>query len=398
MPLWSATVGERIALHRRRRGLDQAQLARLLGRSPYWLSQVERGLRSIDRASVLAHVATVLRVSVGELAPESVLTEERDRESKLAGEVRAALTAYPSLAAVPPPGTPDSLLRAEVDEAWELLAAAAQEELVGLLPALLARADVARSCSASPGSQRPRLVAETYQVTAGLLGQLGESDLALVAADRALSAAHPAADRLLRAGSVFRLAHALLSAFRSDQAQQVALDTVAALEAELPDEPAAVALAGALHLVAALAATQRLDRDTTLECLRAAETAAARVGPGRDDEHTGFGPENVLLHAVTIAVEFGNPAGALERAAQVDPSSLSPERRARLLLDVARAHDQSGDARAALEALAEAEAVAPELIRTHDLVRGLLRELLATGDADARAYARAWESSAADDG
>ncbi|WP_428983209.1 helix-turn-helix transcriptional regulator [Phytohabitans maris] len=46
----SGSVGERIAAYRRRRGLSQAALAGLVGRSELWLSQVERGIRSVDPA------------------------------------------------------------------------------------------------------------------------------------------------------------------------------------------------------------------------------------------------------------------------------------------------------------------------------------------------------------
>ena len=49
----STPLGERIAYYRRRRGLSQVKLAGLLGRSESWISQVERGVRSIDRISVL---------------------------------------------------------------------------------------------------------------------------------------------------------------------------------------------------------------------------------------------------------------------------------------------------------------------------------------------------------
>lgn len=60
----SGSVGERIAAYRHRRGLSQAALAGLVGRSESWLSQVERGLRSVDRLSVLLDMAKVLRVEV----------------------------------------------------------------------------------------------------------------------------------------------------------------------------------------------------------------------------------------------------------------------------------------------------------------------------------------------
>ncbi|MGH3926433.1 MAG: helix-turn-helix domain-containing protein, partial [Pseudonocardiaceae bacterium] len=63
----SAGTGERIAVYRRRRGLSQAALAGLIGRSVSWLSQVERGIRSVDRLSVLLDIARILHVDVESL-------------------------------------------------------------------------------------------------------------------------------------------------------------------------------------------------------------------------------------------------------------------------------------------------------------------------------------------
>ena len=68
-------LGERIAYYRRRRGLSQVKLAGLLGRSESWLSQVERGVRSIDRISVLIEVAGALNVPVTELTPDPLIQE-----------------------------------------------------------------------------------------------------------------------------------------------------------------------------------------------------------------------------------------------------------------------------------------------------------------------------------
>jgi transcriptional regulator with XRE-family HTH domain len=48
-------------------GLSQAVLARLIGRSESWLSQVERGKRGVDSHAVLTRMAAVLRVQVEEL-------------------------------------------------------------------------------------------------------------------------------------------------------------------------------------------------------------------------------------------------------------------------------------------------------------------------------------------
>src|SRR5919206_1673868 len=60
----SGPIGERIAAYRRRRGLSQAVVAGLVGRSESWLSQVERGVRSVDRLSVLLDMARILHVEV----------------------------------------------------------------------------------------------------------------------------------------------------------------------------------------------------------------------------------------------------------------------------------------------------------------------------------------------
>jgi Helix-turn-helix domain len=51
--------GQRIARARRRRGLSQAVLAGLVGRSESWLSQVERGKRGVDGHSVLVPITKV---------------------------------------------------------------------------------------------------------------------------------------------------------------------------------------------------------------------------------------------------------------------------------------------------------------------------------------------------
>jgi transcriptional regulator with XRE-family HTH domain len=70
-----AEIGRRIARQRRRRGLSQTVLAELVGRSESWLSQVERGLRSIDSHSVLVRLAEVLGVEIGQLTPDETDAE-----------------------------------------------------------------------------------------------------------------------------------------------------------------------------------------------------------------------------------------------------------------------------------------------------------------------------------
>ncbi|MFI9847983.1 helix-turn-helix domain-containing protein [Nonomuraea sp. NPDC051941] len=60
-------IGRRIARARRRRGLSQAVLSGLVGRSESWLSQVERGQRAVDNHTVLNALADILGLPVDEL-------------------------------------------------------------------------------------------------------------------------------------------------------------------------------------------------------------------------------------------------------------------------------------------------------------------------------------------
>src|SRR5829696_6022036 len=84
------SVGERIAFYRRRRGLTQAVLAGLVGRSEDWLSKVERGDRQIRRLDVLTEVAQALRVTLGDLLGQPVLVEDDERNDDVPA-VRDAL-------------------------------------------------------------------------------------------------------------------------------------------------------------------------------------------------------------------------------------------------------------------------------------------------------------------
>ena len=70
-----------------------------------------------------------------------------------------------------------------------------------------------------------------------------------------------------------------------------------------------------------------------------ARQLAAMLGADRNYHDTEFGPTNVAMHAVGVAVELGNGQQAIDRAAHVrHPEQLSPERQARYLIDIARAH------------------------------------------------------------
>jgi transcriptional regulator with XRE-family HTH domain len=94
-------IGERIAIYRRRRGLTQLVLAGLIGRSESWLSQVERGIRPIDRLSVLIDIAHVLKVNVTDLTGQPFsLAPNGGFENDAVRAIRRALTRYDAIPAI----------------------------------------------------------------------------------------------------------------------------------------------------------------------------------------------------------------------------------------------------------------------------------------------------------
>src|SRR4029453_2900932 len=135
--------GDRIAAYRRRRGLSQAALAGLIGRSESWLSQVERGVRSVDRMSILLDMAKVLHVEVESLTGRPWLyapnggTTPSDLD-----DVRRYFARYDHLLGDDPATVLDvSALRVRASEAHKRYQAAEYEDLVSELPELLFAAD-----------------------------------------------------------------------------------------------------------------------------------------------------------------------------------------------------------------------------------------------------------------
>jgi hypothetical protein len=104
--------------------------------------------------------------------------------------------------------------------------------------------------------------------------------------------------------------------------------------------------------------------------------AAERLGADRNDYDTEFGPSNVAIHAVSVAVELGDVGQALDLAQAVEADSLSPERRSRYLIYLATAHTMRRQVGEALHDLQEAERIAPELTRAHGTAREVTRDLL----------------------
>jgi transcriptional regulator with XRE-family HTH domain len=387
-PDYQQALGRKIAAERRRRGLSQPELARMIGRSVAWVSQVERGVRRVDRMSVLETVAAALDVPLAELAAEAPVVAAATEEPPDARGLRLVLSgAYALRALLDGSRAPAlSTLRTKTRKAWNLTHAGRYTELTGLLRSLVPDLETAaRTLPEYQHDEAFELMAMTYQACSAALDKLGEPEAAWIAADRAMAAAERADNPMLVAAGAFRLVSVFLTARHFDQAEETARTAAEALQSRAEQgDPQAMSLWGALTLQRAVIAARVNDAESVYGHLDRARQVGERLGEGRNDYDAEFGPANVALHEIAVAVDLGDAGRALRTAASVDTSGLSAERRARMLIDVARAHAQRRQIGDAVTALRQAEDITPEQVRAHEMVRQLVSDLLTMQDPPTR--------------
>jgi transcriptional regulator with XRE-family HTH domain len=386
-PDYQRALGRKIAAERHRRGLSQPELARMVDRSVAWVSQVERGVRKVDRMSVLEALAAALDVPLAELAAEAPVVAAVIEEPPGAGGLRLVLSgAYALRAMLDGRRSPAlSTLRTKARKAWELTHAGRYTELTELVGGLVPDLEsAARVVSEDQRTEVFELMAATYQACSAALAKLGEPEAAWIGADRAMAAAERAGNPLLVAAGAYRLVFVFINARHYDQAEETARTAAEALQ-PLADQgdPQAMSLWGGLILQRAIIAAHVNDPDLAYGQLELASQVAGRLGEGHNEYNTEFGPANVRLYEIAVAVELGDAGRALRAAQAVDTSELSAERQARMLIDVARAHAQRRQVGEAVAALLQADAITPEQVRGHAVVRQLVSDLMTMQDPPA---------------
>lgn len=371
-------IGERIRIYRQRRGLSQRELAGLIQRSESWLSQVERGVRSVDKLSVLIDIAKILKVKVEILSGQPfALAPNGEPELDGMAAIHDALSAYPGLGVTAP--APANLRDIErmTTEVHLRYQSADYGAATRILPALIKSVD--GLVAQSRGDERRRaleLQRSVYVAAAKLVTKVGNGELAWLTADRAATAALHADSPTLGAAAAYQVACAFLKNDHLDDAENVALVTAANLD---DDSPAGLSVRGALTLIAAVIAGRRNDRGEATERLQRAQLLAEQLGEDANHAWTAFGPTNVAIHRVSAAAELGDAASAIAQAEYVDVGALPHgllSRRAQVHIDMAWAYTQRRADAEAVVNLLEAERVAPQTLRYNILVRELLREML----------------------
>ncbi|GAA4208607.1 helix-turn-helix domain-containing protein [Actinocatenispora rupis] len=390
-------IGRRVAYWRARRKMSQQLFADQIGKSKSWVDKVERGVRRLDKFSVLYEIADVLRIDVqllcGEMhrQPDSVNCVDQVEVE----EIRAALENYDQVVAFFEPPHVDEVeldeLRKAVWHAWASFQHAKYGMVARSLPKLLRDAQSADAAydegmvtvtDTGARVNAAHLLAQTYQIAASVMRKLGEHELGWLAADRAIGVSHRAGDPLLAGVATTRVANAMLALGRTRPALDLNVQVAHRLAPSSDKEatPARLSVYGQLLLQGAMAAARGGDLATSRDLLRAADEAAERLGRDANHYWTVFGPTNVALHRACAAVELGEHGTAIGTHEGLDPeafAALLPERRAHHLVDVCRAYTQTGDLDTASELLVEADRLAPSEIRcrphAHEVMTGVLR-------------------------
>lgn len=374
-------MGARIRAYRKRLGLSQEVVAHRVGKSRRWLQKVEAGELVVGKLRDVIQLADVLHLQPSELVdrPLPMVTAGAVGKDPFAA-LRSVL--LPSTQGRRPPidGAP-SRVRSDFEAACRLHQGRRYSELSRMLPRLIVGGErwLTRPRDAPESEAASWLLVDAHCMASALCQRLGDLGLAWVGVTRADQVAGRLRLPLQQAVVARRIVNLLFHEGRYAEARDRAM-AAAELLAGCPESPEQVSARGFLVLKGAVTAARVDDAATAWRVLADAGRIAARLGD-RDADHlwTAFGPANVELHGLDLALNLGDPREALRRAERLEPRRLAvAERRARYWIDVSRAHlaESRRDDAAAARALVEAERIDPWEVRHQAVVRVVVRGLL----------------------
>ncbi len=372
----SLAIGQRIQLHRERAGKTREVLGGLVGKSAEWVKAIEKGRLLPPRLPMLERIATVLRVPLSDL-----VGEESPQIRTLSGpahnalpQVRAAVNAVPQAGVTPALDE----LAVRVATAWKARHASPDHRttLGELLPSLIRDARTASSVHTGPARRRAyALEADVLGLTQMYVAFQPAAELLWRVAERAMITSQESGDAHSRAVASWFMVEALREAGDWDSAMDVNLTAIHDAEEHVNGHDDLVAMVGALHSVAALTAARAGAEGQAWRHWDTAELVMRRI-PNHVHPQTWFSPSVVGFYKLSVAVELRKGPEAVRTASRIDPETItSRPRRARHLIEVARAHALRADADAALGAVQAAVAAAPETVRYNSHARRIVLEL-----------------------
>ncbi|GAB2554143.1 helix-turn-helix domain-containing protein [Nocardia heshunensis] len=374
-------VGERLEIRRRRRGLSRKVVANLAGRSEEWLRLVESGRRKLDSIEVLLRLAEILHIDdlteLIDTAP-APLPREADHDQMLC-RLRRAIVDHPALRIYDTSGAATTAEPTELDrglrscrESWNA-APQRYSQLARTLPGVL------QACRAAQWQARDDasavLLIQAYHLARQLLSACGDHAMAATVADRAMTTATELGDTTLIAASAWQVGNALLGLSYPTHCKNYAQAAADQLSMTVPDSTCHATLWGALQLLGAHATAQGSGDTATM--LQAARAAAAALDADAQCHGIAFGPIEVGLTSIEIALTTNDPDEAIRLAATVEPpTDYLPARRTKYHIAQASAYIRRRDDIAAALALTKASRVCAEDIRYDPDARRSVRHLI----------------------
>jgi transcriptional regulator with XRE-family HTH domain len=363
------TIGRQIRVFRHERGLTQEQLAERAQVSVDLVKKLEQGARQDARATYLMRLARALDIDLSELTGRRPRISVRDGASVQAiRDVLLCPSLLPGFEADDDgePASAEEMSRA-VARAWELYWSGDFAELTRRLPGLVAEARVTGVAG---------LLAQAYQLAACLMVHFGRDDLAVLGAERAVTAAAEGEDELLWATLNGTYAWAMLHQGRAREAETHAMRVAERIEPTFTSPPAHLVVWGGLLLTALAAAAAESRKASAEELISLSRAAATRfTGGDRHDYQVPFGPTQVAMQATHAYTMLREPGEALRSAAGVRREDLRTIAYGRHLVDKAQAQVDAGYDRAAERTLTEAHELSAVWFRHQGPARSLVARL-----------------------
>ncbi|MEU9247295.1 transcriptional regulator [Streptomyces sp. NPDC048385] len=300
----------------------------------------------------------------------------------------AAVVVGPSAAWAAEPPVREAVSEAGLAAARGLFAAGAYGRLAGLLPLLLAGAEL----EVRQGPAGAVRAARVWVLASQLAVKQGRTDAAGVYAGWAGTAARRSGEALVLAAAARAGATPLRRTGRADEALTLLQEARAHLTSGPRPTAAEIDAAGMTALTAAYTAAQAHRPALAEEFTDDAEQTALRLArhPRTAARPWELSAGQCVLYRIGIHRRLGDTDAALAHARRLDPEALpTAERRARAATDTARALLDAGDAAGAFAQLRLVELAAPGEARRPS-VRALTAEVAAArpGLAGLDAYAR----------
>ncbi|KIZ17306.1 helix-turn-helix domain-containing protein [Streptomyces natalensis] len=380
-------IGRRVKRRRLALGMPQADLGAAVGKTQGWVSKVEGGRIELDRTGLINAIAGALHCHPNDLIgrPYAGTVAENQWQAS-ASSILRELRRYDLTPVFDGTPRPSAELWQETVRLYRLRDAAANTAIIRSLPDLLRESRAL--AEVTTGREREEAFA-VYAVLCKFAHTaahaLGHAELVALSCERAVWSAQLSGDPLMPSVADWMRVWDMWATADWEDAVTLSDKALAATQdAYDRGDPLALRVWGSGQLRAAVSAARAGRKEETEDRIRHAREAGKRLdaytGPQAFDRYSlNFSSGNVHIHAISVALELGNQAQAINLEQRAKPGqidALPNSRRGHHHMDMSRAWLWDGNRSKALGELRKAESLAPQLVRNHPIARATLRQIV----------------------